>query len=226
MRRAVLLTMSTLGLIVCLVGSTGLFAALTDTADLGPNNVDAAGLPGSAELKLAYRVPDPQNPGATVCGQYEDDLTTQAFIDASGFVADSSATNNVCIKNVGSQSVDVSATAVNLVDVETDCTGDEQDLGDASCGNDAQGELSNVIQVRFYPIVCATGEGIGGSDASGLDDLVGTPLLITPSGLAPDTEICFDISVEEPSGYPVLDRQLAQSDSVSWMFRFVGSAGS
>jgi hypothetical protein len=226
MRRPVLLSLSTLGLLICLIGGTGLFAALTDTADLGPNSVDAAGLPGSADLKLAYRVPDPGDPNATVCGQYEDDLTTQAFIEASGFVADSSANNKVCIKNAGSQTVSVSVTAVDLVDVDTACTGDEADLGDATCGGDAQGELANVIQIRIFPIDCATALELGGSDASALDDLVGTPLALTPSGLAPDAELCLDILVQEPSGSPALDRQLAQSDAVTWMFRFTGTAGS
>ena len=53
MRRSVLGSLAALGVVVCGLGGTGLFAALTDTARGGPNSVESAPLAGSADIQLA-----------------------------------------------------------------------------------------------------------------------------------------------------------------------------
>lgn len=221
MRRASLLTLSALGLLICLVGGTGLFAALTDTADLGVNDVNAAPLAGSADLKLAYLVPDPLNPlGPMICGPYQDNLMN-GFIAATGFGPGSSTTNTICLKNEGSQTVDVWVGVINLDDVDDGCTGDELDVGDTTCGQGQLGELSSTLQVVFVPTNCA-GMNIGGAVGAVLSTLT-SPVQIN-FGQTSNTYLCYDITVTEPAAYPALGHQLAQSDSVGWTFRFTATA--
>ena len=89
MRRPFLLTVTALGLVVCLVGSTGLFAALTDTAATGTNQVTTPGLASSADIQLAF---DEGTPGSPTCGAFSDDLATGLF----DFTAESSLYQSRC----------------------------------------------------------------------------------------------------------------------------------
>jgi hypothetical protein len=222
MRRSILLTLSTLGVLISLLGGTGLFAALTDTADVGPNHLDTAPLAGSADLKVA-ELENGQ------CLTYQDNLVTE-FILGANFVPGDETSNQLCIKNVGSQTVSLAVTAVDLVDFDYDCTGDEQEYGDQTCGPnvpDPVGELSSVIDALFVTVDCGTGAPSGSPFGSNLHDLVGNPLFISVTGLGSNEVACFDIHLSEPdgqTGYPVADLQKAQSDSLTWTFRFTGQA--
>jgi hypothetical protein len=229
MRRSVLLTLSTLGLLVCLLGGTGLFAALTDTADVGPNHLDTAPLAGSADLKVALHAPNPNVPGEFACGTFEDNLVT-AFIDAGNLMPGGGTSNQLCVQNIGSQTVGLFVTAIDLIDFDYACTGDEVEYGDLNCGPLAApptGELSSVIDVLFQTIDCTTGAPSGSPFGSNLFALIGNALVLTVSGLASNAVVCFDVRLIEPggpTGYPVADLQKAQSDTVTWTFRFTGQA--
>jgi hypothetical protein len=202
--------------VVCLVGSTGLFAALTDTALTGPSEVTSPGLAASADIQLAM---DEGTAGSPSCGAFSDDLTTPLF----EFTASAPSNNQghiVCVKNVGSQALSsLTLRADDLVDVEDDCTGDEALNGDSDCGGGGAGELSAVLDVRAGWDACPYGMPTNNTPTSTLADVQTTPLVL--SSLPVGETVCVMIFV----GYPATGAspeaiQLAQSDTVTWRFRF------
>lgn len=216
MRRAFLLTTAALGLVVCLVGSTGLFAALTDTARTGTNQVTTPGLAASADIQLAPR----EGPtGQPTCGAFSDDLATGLF-DFTATPPYANQSHIVCVKNVGSQALtSLTMRADELTDIDIDCTGDEEANGDPDCGGDAAGELSDVLEVRANWDGCPYEMPTDGTPTTTLADLAATPL--TLKTLAVDEVVCIMIFV----GYPATGAtpeaiQRAQSDKVTWRFRF------
>jgi hypothetical protein len=216
MRRAFLLTATALGLVICLVGSTGLFAALTDTALTGPNQVTSPGLSASADIMLAM---DEGTAGNPSCGAFSDDLTTPLF----EFTASSPSNNQghiVCVKNVGSQALtSLTFRADDLVDVDDDCTGDESLNGDTDCGAGGPGELSTVLDVYAGWDGCPYGMPSNGTPTTTLADLASTPLAL--SSLAVGETVCVLIFVGYPAGGAADQAiQQAQSDTVTWRFRF------
>jgi hypothetical protein len=218
-RRPLLLTASTLGLLICLIGGTGLFAALTDTAHTGSNSIDSAALPPSADLKLATASED-QN--GFVCGTFSDDLAT-GLITYSGMPPNFGVGAALCIKNAGSQAVSLSAAVDQLTDVDLACTGDEADLGDTTCGNNLLGELSGVLNVSLGDYDCSTVNLLNNYQPGMLSSLAGTPQAMGTLG-AGETR-CFLIGVDY-NGFsvPPADQQRAQSDQVTWRFVFTGQA--
>ena len=133
MRRPFLLTATALGLVICLVGSTGLFAALTDTARTGTNQVTTPGLASSADIRLAM---DEGTLGSSACGAFSDDLRHRPVRLRPPTPPYANQAHVVCVKNVGSQAiVSLTMTTEALNDVDTDCTGDEEANGDTSCGS-------------------------------------------------------------------------------------------
>ena len=75
MRRSLLLTTSVLGLLICLIGGTGLFASLSDSAHTGTNTIESKGLPSSSDLKLATATYST----SFSCDTFSDDLATGLF---------------------------------------------------------------------------------------------------------------------------------------------------
>ena len=221
MRRSSLITISALGLVICLFGGTGLFAALQDTATTGQNEAETAPLAGSADLQLAEIVPDTALPGFTACGTWVEDLATGLFDAQNLTPGGGGASNKVCIRNVGSQTVGLTLDAFDLTDTELACTGDEADYGDLTCGSGA-GELSAVLQIRVSPESCADNSPLGSSETVALADLDGTPVVLL--NLVPNDIRCYGFSAALPDP-PVTDAvQRAQSDRSTWRFRFIGTA--
>jgi hypothetical protein len=145
MRRSILLTTSALGLLICLLGSAGLFAALTDTADTDINHVDTAPLAGSADLQLS-----PIN-GSNGCGTWADDLTT-GLVSATDVALPGTAPSvGFCIRNIGSQSVSTAVTVIDLTDTEMGAsTGDDQDYLDVTFGAGAAGHHTTISNDEFF----------------------------------------------------------------------------
>lgn len=219
MRRPTLATLVVLGTLISLIGSTGLFAALTDTAQTGTNSADSAALAASADIQLATATWDSTNGGYT-CGTYAEDLATAVFTLSdlqAGFWGGHTA---LCLKNAGSQSVALSVTATELTDVDDACTGDEAEY-DTSCGGGAAGELSPLLRASFSEVECATGNGSGSSPF--LASLVTTPHPLS-SAVAPGGEVCIAMSVMYPTATAADAVQRAQSDSVTWRFVFTADA--
>jgi len=218
--RSLLLTASVLGLLICLIGGTGLFAALTDSAHTGTNSIDSAALPGSADLKLANASYDANGYS---CGTFSDDLATGLFNYADDAPAGFGIGNALCIQNAGSQAVSLSAAIDQLTDVDVACTGDEADLGDATCGNDQVGELSGVVDVTIGDYDCGTAALNTIYQPGMLADLADTPQAMGTIGAGATR--CFLIGVDvNQLAVPAADQQRAQSDKVTWRFVFTGQA--
>jgi hypothetical protein len=221
-RRSLLLTTSVLGLLICLVGGTGLFAALTDSAHTGTNSVDTAALPSSAYLQLAAAS---QDPTAFTCGDFSDDLATGpiSYSDApaSGFGGIGTA---LCIRNAGSQSVSLAASIDQLADIDLACTGDEADLGDTTCGNDLQGELSGVLNTTITTYNCNfAATPLATYQPGMLATLANSPQAI--GSIDPGVTICLFLNLSlDPAAVPAGALQRAQSDKVTWRFVFTGQA--
>lgn len=217
MRRSLLATMTVLGALICLVGSTGLFAALTDTATTGTNTVTSDDLPTSIDIKLATA--DAFEGGMRICDTMSDDLATP-LITESDLRPGNVGLRFFCLRNDGAQTAsELTIRSFELTDTDQACTGDEADSGDASCGNGGDGELSEVLSVGFSVVECAefhvetwsTGE-------IGLDANVTTDLVLpeVPAGAT----MCLKAQLSYRDPEDPLAAQLAQSDTATWRFRF------
>jgi hypothetical protein len=217
MRRIALVLASALGAVVCLLGGTVLFSALQDTARTGTNSVESAALGSSADIQLAAAT---NNAGVITCGTFSEDLASGLF-SATGVSPGFSSQEYFCVKNAGTQEVMLSALADELTDVDFACTGDEAANGDASCGQDQLGELSSVLTVGFIKASCQSFAGSGTGSAS-LKSMETTPLLIET--LAGGATGCFAAGISYLSTTDNVAKQKAQSDRVTWRFRFSAQA--
>lgn len=227
-RRPLLITMAVLGTLISLLGGTGLFAALTDTARTGTNSVSSDDLAASADIQLATAAVDGTS-GAITCGTsadgaFAEDLTTGLFTAADFGPNDGTVETLLCIQNVGSQTVSLSGLVDQLTDLDTACTGDEEVHGDTSCGGNLAGELSGNLTVFYATFDC--------SNASAALSRSGTSLLGNATtaaalgALAPGVIGCYGVSVYYPTDTDAVAVQIAQSDTVTWRFKFVAQAGS
>lgn len=214
MRRPVLVTLVVLGSLISLLGSTGLFAALTDTAETGVNSVDSAALASSADIQLAE--------WSGSCGAFSENLST-ALITASDVTPGDTMSGEFCIRNVGSQSVNLSTGALIQGNFDPECTGDEA-IYDETCGGDLAGELGSNLAVQVVLIQCGNGELIGGLANTGtLSDMAVTPINHAFS-LGEATTACFSIAVAYPASTADDAVQMAQSDLITWKFVFIADA--
>jgi hypothetical protein len=218
----VLLTLMGLGAIVSLIGGTSLFAALTDTARSGTNDVSSAALAASADIQLAtatYKGP-PDN--TIACGTFSEDLTTPWFEVSDvgpGYFSDNMF---FCIKNIGSQSVTLSVVADPFTDTDFACTGDEASNGDATCGADEAGELSDVLVGQMTQMECPVNNSATILGRYTFRRASTTPLSL--GSLDEGATQCYYTSVEYPPGWPAQAEQTAQSDRVVWRYRFDAQA--
>ncbi len=221
MRRSTLLTLAALGGLVCLIGGTGLFAALSDTARGGTNSVESAPLPGSADIQIATATSTAGEP--VTCGQFGENLTT-AFYTVQNVSPGYNPPGVVyCVQNMGSQTVSLSVMADELVDLETACTGDEEAHGDTTCGGaGAPGELSSVIELNYARLInCDPNNFNGGPQGTKLDANATTPVQL--GTLGPGLGQCFLINLAYPGGAdPAIQR--SQTDRVTWRFKWTGQA--
>jgi predicted ribosomally synthesized peptide with SipW-like signal peptide len=130
-----------LGALVTLVGGTGIFAVFSDRATGGENTVTSGTRPKSADLRIEPAVLDAAggfNCDGDVDGSLfeNDDTTTAQFTVTDAQPGNSLGDAYVCLKNVGSAVLALSVSAIDVVDVDTDCTGDEAISGDTTCGLD------------------------------------------------------------------------------------------
>lgn len=219
MRRSVLITLVVLGSLISLIGGTGLFAALTDSARTGTNTVDSAALAGSADIQIATATKPAGSPFA--CGTYSEDLASGFFTVADVAPGYSSPPAYFCLKNVGSQPVTIWASADALVDTDTACTGDEALHGDTTCGGNLAGELSVVLFAAYTLWEC------DGSSANGfLDDLYGnsTSPGALPGTLGVGAVACLTVDIGYDFDATAAEIQRAQSDRATWRFKFRADA--
>ena len=218
-RRPLVAAIVALGGVITLAGTTGVFAVFTDRATTGTNTIASKDLPRAAELQIAAT-----SAGAAWsvnCDTYSDDLQT-------GLITMSDLTPNgvgdsdfVCVKNAGSATVDLTTSAIDLTDLDTDCTGDEA-VVDTACGVDQTtlaeqaGELSPLITLSMRVADCSdvnqSSRGLGA-----LPDVTD----VSVATMAPRDVLCIGFT----SRYLPTDAQAqaAQSDTVTWRFAFDGT---
>ena len=222
MRRAVLMTTVVLGTALSLVSGQGLFAALSDTARTGVNSIDTQALAGSADMQIAPATLDAPTLSVS-CGSFGEDLTSP-LITVTNLVPGEDPPGDgywFCLRNVGTQTVEVTASTTELSDIEVQCSGDEA-FYDTSCGDDLAGELGSLTRVALYGGDCAFIQNEDAPPATNalIADMVTTPV---PFGtLAPNQTRCFQarttyflMSAEQ--------RQIVQTDRVSWRYAFTGA---
>lgn len=219
MRRSALLTVAVLGGLVCLLGGTVLYSALQDTARTGTNSIDSAALAASADIQLATAA----RSGNTIpCDAFSENLAS-GTINVTDFAPGSSGQRYFCLKNVGSQQVTLSALADELADVDFECTGDEATNGDASCGANQAGELSNVLIIQYTTLDCGTATPIVNTGQQPTLKVNGTTPYALGS-LAVGGTVCVNVFFAYPSGTGVTAVQTAQSDRATWRFKFSAQA--
>ncbi|HEX3264252.1 MAG TPA: hypothetical protein VHR16_01170 [Candidatus Limnocylindrales bacterium] len=218
-----------LGVLITLVGGTGIFAVFSDRALTGPSDVKSGELGKAADLKIAAAQPqDPMNSGPFNCDPFSDDLATQLF----NFTATQGNGDDryFCLQNAGSGDLDVAVTAIDITDLDIDCTGDEAAFGDSTCGLEPStlqpqaGELSPKLTIETDLYDCTTGAGLltpGVADfSSTLADLGTTPTALrnVPAGslLCVRERVYWHSSTAD--GY-----QISQSDEATWRFAFDGT---
>jgi len=226
MTRRLLAMILGLGLIVTMIGFTGIYAVLSDRAQTGDFNVNTGERAKAADLKIASA----GAPGACTGQEFVDSIEGTQFT-LNNAVPDMSSGVSVCLWNAGSSALEVHMVATDVADIDTDCTGNEADFGDDTCGGDAAGELASIIQVHLYPIDCATpftGEhGIASvADLASYTPQAGVFEDWDPGLMQPDEIKCLFLNVVYPgigNGTTEAQAQLAQSDSLSWRLAFDGT---
>ncbi len=212
MRRPVLIALTVVGSITVVMGGVGTFAALTDAARTGTNFVETGALPAAADIRLG---PD-QN---CALADLSDDLTTALHtVSLLPSPTDSAHDEGVlCIKNVGVAPVTIRIGVVDLVDVETGCTGDESDV-DTTCHPTEdvpvpRGELSESLRVDVPGRECHRPQPqIISTLTTTLSRLATQPGYLTE--LDPDVSLCVWVRVTLNAS----DSTVAQTDSVSWRY--------
>ena len=218
MRRSMLLTLAALGGLVCVIGGTGLIAALSDTARSGTNTVESAPMAGSADLQIA---PASSAGGVVSCGQFEENLTTGFYTAQNVTPGYNPPGVFYCVQNMGSQGVSLSVMADELSDVEVACTGDEDVLGDATCSAGQQGELSAVLELNYSVLPTCDASNIGAPRGTTLEANATTPIQLDTLG--PGIGKCYLINLSYPAGAgPAIQR--SQSDRATWRFRWTGQS--
>jgi len=211
-RRLLVATM-TLGLLVTAVGMSGIFAVFTDRATTGENTVTTDQEPRVADIRVA----SVDAPGDCATADYTEDLVG-GIVSASdvrpGWADDPAY---LCVRNVGASDVTLSTRAIDVTDVDIACTGDEEVAGDASCGQDGEGELVARLYLVTQFVSCESGTPDQGTQGA-FSAFVAQPL---PAGqIASQATRCFEVVVSYPEPSVPVDAQLAQSDEVTWRFAF------
>jgi hypothetical protein len=215
MRRPILLTLAALGGLIVLIGGTGIFAALSDTARSGTNSIETDALPGSADLRVAEATGAPIPGGEFACGPFGENLPTP-LITVAGQPGTLSQESFYCLRNAGSQLVNISVQLEEFDDVETGCTGDES-IYDLSCGA-GPGEISNLTIVSYARVDC-DGHLVTSLGGMLLRDHQAAAFNLW--SLAPGESACFGVSINVTGVYGH-EPQAAQSDRVTWRFVWIG----
>jgi hypothetical protein len=220
MRRPVLVTLVVLGSLISLIGSTGLFAALTDTARTGTNSVDSAAEASSADIQLATATADTLT---VTCGATFSENLTAGFFTVSDVAPGYNNLALFCIRNVGTHPVSLFGTADELTDLDTACTGDEALYDTTTCGGDLAGELSDVLMVEYRAFDCTYSAmfnpGLGSTLRANA-----TTAINFDTELAVGATECYAAVIQYPDTTAADAVQAAQSDTVTWRFEFTADA--
>jgi predicted ribosomally synthesized peptide with SipW-like signal peptide len=224
MERHSLRVVIVLGVLITLLGGTGIFATFTDRATAGQNTVTSGSRPHAADLTIltggSGPFPTCNDPMLT----FLQNTTTPQFVLSDVQPGAINGPAWVCLRNEGSAPLNITVSAIDITDQEDGCTGDEAANGDTTCGAGDPGELSPLLNVSVLSGNACTGMGIS-SDTHALTGLTAAPVDFGAiDTLAPTTIECIGLRVEYPASTPESQVQVAQSDSVTWRFAFDGTA--
>ena len=220
MERHMLRLTLVLGVLVTILGGTGVFATFSDTAMGGENSVTSGARPSAADILIATAT---AANGVTTCGSFSDNTSTAQFSVTDLQPTSAPTTTFVCLQNAGAATVSVTAVATNLRDVDTLCTGDEESSGDTTCGNNQAGDLSRAVLVTITEVSCSTGVVVTGRQMA-LDQLPAFPVALSSSGIASAAVACVRLVVGYDRDVPESIIQIAQSDTATWNFLFEATA--
>lgn len=147
-RRPLLASLTTLGVVTGLLGVAGVFAAGSDTATTGENDIASGELEfPEADIQLAsasFGLSDPDQHLTVECNDdWSDDLATGVLSGDVDQVEDYDFEMGVlCLRNAGTEAVDVAWSTFDVVDEELGCSFGEED---GACGD--VGELSQHLAI-------------------------------------------------------------------------------
>jgi hypothetical protein len=215
-RRPVLTTIIALGCVISLAQLTGVLAVFTDRATTGTNTFPSADEARAADLQIANGT---QGAGNTMtCDTFVEDLAT-GLIDVGPTVRTGSwGTSSVCLKNNGSMTVSVTASAIDLVDTDDDCTGDEASA-DATCGGDLAGELTPYLSVRETDFSCEDTSAFVQTQPASLASMSSQSVALF--SLAPGATRCLSFGITYAA--TEIEAVASQSDTATWRFAFDGA---
>ena len=172
---------------------------------------ESDGLAPSADLQIA--VIDLSSLPWT-CGTFSDDLSSPAITisEATG----PTQPFRYCLRNIGSQTVNVTVQVEELDDLEIGCTGDEN-IYDTTCGS-GQGELGEVVRASYQVMECDFSTSSPSVTAVLRDQLV-TPVSLGTLGHGRARCYFADAFISYQNE---VQRQQIQSDRLTWRFAWTG----
>jgi predicted ribosomally synthesized peptide with SipW-like signal peptide len=220
MQRHMLRLTLVLGVLVTILGGTGVFATFSDRASGGSNSVTSGARPSAADIQIATAT---VANGATTCGTFADNTLTPQFTVTNLQPTSAATTSNVCLRNTGAATVSITTGVSGLRDSDPSCTGDEEISGDSTCGGDQEGELSRAVLVTIAEVSCSTGAVVTGRSID-LAELPAFPQPLSVSGIAPSATACVRLVVAYDPDMTEEIIQVAQSDTATWNFLFQATA--
>lgn len=217
-RRPLALSLIVLGVLVTLIGGTGIFAPFTDTANTGTNSLTSGTQPRAADIQIVWPAADTS--ACAVPANYVENSQTPGH-SATDVQPGYNSFQNFCVKNVGTGTTGLNFRIIDRVETDNTCHGDEAASGDTTCGGGAAGELGSVLQVSVYRYNCTTGDAtlILGIGALAGDNNVSH----ADWALDPGEIWCGASQIRYPTGQPVTDVLKAQTDTVTWAFQFIAT---
>lgn len=230
MNRKKSISLLVVGVIMTFATLLGVFAAQSDSASTGTLEVNSSSLTSSVDLKIADQV---ISTAATDCSSisaatYIENQTVQPLVFSNADPGDD-LVRYVCVKNTGAESANINLDLFAATNTDTACTGDELTFDAASCGTGA-GELGPLLNVDVFRMGSAATDNVGCDELISLSGATYSGGIVNQTGnaigsIGAGEYACYRIDVDYPSiGTSGDEEQEAQSDRVTWKFRFNGNA--
>jgi len=214
-----------LGVLITLVGGTGIFASFTDRATTGTISVTSGERGRAADLKLVLAAAAATGDGVTCDPDFDgtihpyDDLVGPLLTTSDLQPGASAGKVYLCLVNFGTAPIVGGVTVIDLTDVDQGCTGDEAKVD--SCDQPADpGELSALSLIDFDVLNCSDGAVVRTATGSPAF-FAGQGWTVTgAAGLAAGATLCLRINTRYRGDVTEEEAQGAQSDQATWRFAF------
>ncbi len=209
LRRALLVSIITLGGIVSAVSATGVLAPTTDTAKTGVNEkelVQTGVFPVVANVDLQL--------GADGCAAWQENLSTPVVTLVGITTASFSSANTVCIRNIGTTATRLQLRVLpgSVAFTDDACSPGEDVADPQGCTVDRLSAKTN------FGAPSATTPGCPAFDQStGTPSIAGTRTYSSTATLGSNLACDYTIIVSNGSPLTLAD----QTDSVRWQFEFL-----